>query len=277
MRNILSVNWRIVRLVGSQAQKNLLVNPGLYTTLSLGLIVLLLILRNSLGVISSGYLTVIVEPFLSPLIVMCLLSGLYMALVAGFSIVREKEMGTLEVIFCGPVSHLDYILGKYFAHVAGYIELVMIFLLACVILEFITNLVVSPLLLLIALLSVATAMGLIGLGSLIATIMRTIRGTLFLFIGLMFAILAIEVGQVILTSIVASGNFVGLIVLRDTVEVLSKVLAWFSPVSYLLNGADAVMRHNWLEWLGNIAMALVYGGATIILSTVLLRRKGVLR
>jgi ABC-type multidrug transport system permease subunit len=220
---------------------------------------------------------VLSEPFLSALIATCLLCGLFMALVAGLSVVREREMGTLETIFYGPVSHLDYLLGKYSAYLIGYIVLIAAFLIFCAIIGWLTNLTISALLFYIAILSAAMGMGLIGLGLFIATIMRTVRGTLLLFVGLMLAALTLEVGRVILTSIISSRTFVGLIILRDTVTHLDSLIMWFTPASYLFRGADAALRQNWSEWLGYIAVALLYACITLSLSTALLRKRGVLR
>jgi ABC-type transport system involved in multi-copper enzyme maturation permease subunit len=200
-----------------------------------------------------------------------------MALLAGLSVARERELGTLETLFYGPVSHLDYLLGKHLAYLMAYMVMLAAFLVACVVVAFLTHLVLSPLLLAIAGLSVATAMGLIGSGLLVAAVMRTVRGTFLLFVGLMVVVLALEVGQVILTSIVSSRSFAGLIVLRDTMAVLDRIVTWLSPASYLLTGADAAMRQNWPEWIGYVARAVLYGVVTLSLSTELLRRKGVIR
>jgi ABC-type transport system involved in multi-copper enzyme maturation permease subunit len=277
MSKILSLNWKVVSLISNQTLRSLAFSPGAYAVLSLGLIITALMTRNTLGEINKGYLSVISEPFLSPVLVMCLLGGLFIGLVAGLSVAREWEMGTLETIFYGPVSHVDYLVGKFIAHLIGYTVLLVTFLIACVILGWSTNLIVSSYLISIAGLSITTAMGLVGLGLLLAAIMRTMRGTLLLFLGIILVIISLDVGQIILTSIVTSRNFVGLIILRDTVALINRVTTWFSPFSYLLKGSDAVLRQNNSEWLAYIGGGIVYSGITLSLSILLLRKRGVIR
>ncbi|HZQ09141.1 MAG TPA: ABC transporter permease subunit [Anaerolineae bacterium] len=264
-------------MVSRQTLRTLLFSPGIYVTLSLALAVTMLLLRNTLGVINSGYATVLFEPFVTPLLGMCILGGLYVALVATLSVTRERESGTLETLFYGPIRFHDYLLGKQVAHLVAYGGMTITFLLVCLVLAWLTHLLLTPLLLAIAGLSLATTAALIGLALWIASLVRTTRGTLLAFVGLIVVVLALQVGEASLVSIVGSQQLLQFVFLRDSLIFLNQIVNWVSPVSYLFQGTDAAVRQSWGEWVMYFLIALLYGLVTLNLAAVQLRRKGVLR
>jgi len=245
--------------------------------LTLGLVAALAMTRSALGEVSAGYVTVLAQPFAIPLIVMSLLGGLFGALSSGISVARERELGTLETLFFGPITHRQYLLGKYLAHLALYTGMLAMFMVAIYLWALMTHLVFEPGLLGVAAMSIAAASAMIGLGLLAGTLMHTTRGTLFLLVGFVLVLLALQIGEIALTIAVSVGGIVSLVVLRDTVSAVNEVATWLSPLTYLLRGEEAALREAWLESLGYLAAVIGYGTVAMGVAGALLRRYGVMR
>ena len=86
MRRPLAPDWTVVGLVMRQALRGLLLGGAVYGTLSIGLVVLLLVVRNTLGTIRVSYLSVIADPYLTPVLAVSLLGSLLMASTAALSV-----------------------------------------------------------------------------------------------------------------------------------------------------------------------------------------------
>ena len=246
-------------------------------TLSVGLAITALVLRNTLRTVRTGYLSVISDPFLTPFLAMCLLGALYVALSAALSVGREREMGTLETLFYGPIGHLDYLVGKFVAHWLVFLAMLVAFSAGCIALSAMTHLRISTAIGGIVGLASVVALAFIGLGLVAATVMRSMRGSLLLFMGLVSAIVVVAGASYILNAVVAGRELLGLIPLRDAVYLLNRFVTWLSPVSYLLNGTDAAVRLNWAEWGRYAIGSLAYGLVALGLATSSLRRNGVMR
>jgi ABC-type transport system involved in multi-copper enzyme maturation permease subunit len=272
-----SFDWPVIRLMMEQSLRSVGMGWGAYVVWALGFTGVLLVFRNTLGVIRTGYATVLSEPLVIPVAGMAVVIGLFMAFLAGLSIARERELGTLETLFYGPIHYRDYILGKILGYWAAYGIVMIVFLLVCTGLAWVVHLTFSPLLLLIGLFTVCVAVSLVGWGVLAAAIMNSVRGTLFFLLGLMIIFLGLPLGSELLTSAVSSQTSLNLIVLRDSFEALTNIISLFSPIAYLLNGIDTLMRASRLEFLQYLAFTIVYGTATIVLATWLFRRKGAVR
>jgi ABC-type transport system involved in multi-copper enzyme maturation permease subunit len=245
--------------------------------LALGLGAALLIVRNTLKVVSDGYLTVLSEPFVTPLVGVSLVGGLFLALLSALSVARERELGTLETLFYGPVSSREYVLAKQCGYLAGYVAMIAAFLLGLAMLALVTHLELSILVLPTTGISIALAASLIGLGLLDGALMRSSRDALLVFVGAVFLIAGLQLGQAILTSVVTSQSLIGLVPLRDALTVLNDSVGWMSPASYFVKGIEAAIQGNWLGWIVFTVAAALYGCLAGWLAAVALMRKGVLR
>ena len=88
--------------------------------LALGLLAALLAVRTHLDAIARDRLLVLADAFTLPLFIASLVVIFFLTLASAAGIARERESGTLEVLFYGPVDHWSYVLGKHLALVAGY-------------------------------------------------------------------------------------------------------------------------------------------------------------
>jgi ABC-type transport system involved in multi-copper enzyme maturation permease subunit len=222
-------------------------------------------------------LSVIADPFLTPLLAVAMLGGFLLALMASLSVARERELGILETLFYGPLSFLDYLLGKFLAHLVGYLGILGAFLVGISVIAWSTRLALSLSIWPIGLLSAFTVAALIGFGLFSAALMRTMRGAFLLLAGAGMIVAALLAANAVLTSIVSTRGYTGLITLRDAVAAINRVVTWLSPPSYLINGIDAALRGTWLEWVYSVAASLLHAATSMAVSAMLLQRKGVLR
>ena len=102
-------SWTILWLVVMRSLQDLSLSISLYIILSAGFIGVYMSTRSLLKTTNDGYAVVLSEPFSIPVIAMCILSSLIISLLAGLSIIRDRELGILETFFYGPISHLCYI------------------------------------------------------------------------------------------------------------------------------------------------------------------------
>src|SRR5207247_4148043 len=63
---------------------------------------------------------VLSEAATMPVCVASSVGMIFLALVAVATVAREKDAGTLETLFYGPVDHVSYLLAKHLAQVAAF-------------------------------------------------------------------------------------------------------------------------------------------------------------
>jgi ABC-type transport system involved in multi-copper enzyme maturation permease subunit len=269
--------WSAVGLIMRYGVRSAGLSLGPYVMLALAIAITVLALRNTLQVISGGYLAVLFAPFVTPLLIVSMLAGLYLALNTGLSVARERELGTLATLFCGPITYHEYLLGKLLASGLLYLIFIALYLAVCAALGVLAHLVISPLLLAIAALGLVTALALVCLSLVCAACMRTARGAVLLFLGLVLVLTTLQVAKVLLVSIVSDTGFVNLVVLRDMMSALDAFVGWFSPIAYPLNGADAALHSNFPTWALSMVLALAYALLGLQLATRMLRKNGVLQ
>ena len=271
------LDWLTIRLIIGQSIRSVNIGWGVYILWGLGMGIVMILLRNTLNVIDTGYATVLFEPMIYPLITISVLVGLFVSFQVGLSIARERELGTLETLFYGPINYQEYIMGKVLGYSSVYVFVLLAYLLGFALLSTLSHLRFSPFLLLIAFHSLFVSFGLVGLGALTAALVRSVRGALLLLAGLFSLMLGLPFVAGLLTGIVSNREFLELIFLRDTLEFMARFISFLSPVAYLLNGTDAIIRQSHVEYILYFGGALIFGLVVSFLAAQLLRQKGIVR
>jgi ABC-2 type transport system permease protein len=164
-----------------------------------------------------------------------------------FSIVREKERGTLEQLFVTPVKPFGLLLGKLLPYLGvGFFELCLI--LTCM--RFIFRVPIHGSVLLLALLSLPYLFAALSLGILISS----------------KAASQAEAMQLAFLPILPSVFSSGYIFPRETIPAIFRPLSYLIPASYFINITRGVilrgagLRHLWLD-----ALALCVIGAILLI------------
>lgn len=247
-----------------------------YAILSVGIAGVVLSLGNTLQVIQRGYAVVLREPFSLPILGVCVVAGLLLGLLAAISVARERESGILESLFHSPLKDSEYILGKFLAHWLMYAGMMLVLIVVIWVLALTTQLRFSPQLLFVPLFSTLLSATAIALGLLLATANRSLRGTLLSFLGFFLFFAVLSTAQLVLTSMVRSDEMLDLVALRDGVALANGLLRWFSPLSYFLDGSEALLRQDLWSWVGFTGFALLFTTVMLTGAIRLQRKTGVL-
>jgi len=248
---------------------------GIYIVAFLSFIASSFILKNYLDSIKENDILISADPLNYPLFISVIIISFYLAILSAISISREKDQGTLEVLFYGPVSSSIYILGKYIKDILTYLIMVIFFLAYFWGVSFLTNLGFSYGLVKTILVSIFSVSCVVSFGLFISSLTGKIRSSIIWLIGILLLFLAVQVGQTILFGMPEEKMSPVLTYLGNTLSIISRGINWISPFSYLTRGIDAVSLGNNFLYGINILYSIIYSAILLSLSIFTLKRKGV--
>lgn len=271
----LSLSIQTIKALSKRDLYSTLRSWGIYIVAFLSFIASSFILKNYLDSIQADNILISADPLNYPLFVSVIIISFYLAILSAISVSREKDQGTLEVLFYGPVSSLTYILGKYIKDILTYLVMVVFFLVYFWGVSLLTNLGFSYGLLKTILVSIFSVSCIVSFGLFISSLTGKMRNSIIWLVGILALFLVVQVGQTILLGMPEENMSPVLTYLGDTLSVISRGINWVSPFSYLTRGIDAVYLDNTLLYGLNILYSIVYSAILLLLSIFILKRKGV--
>ncbi|RLT36463.1 MAG: hypothetical protein DWI57_14815 [Chloroflexi bacterium] len=212
---------------------------------------------NNLAFLDENGLLVLTRPFFLPVFVCAVLLSLYLSLHATLHLVREREQGTLKVLFFGPVDGVSYLLGRLYSQTALFGIAAGVVLLWAVGLGWLTNLLVQVDLLVVLGLGLLTNGAVVAFGLLAGAWGRTARTALILFLLAVLLLLVAQFGEQALLQAASQANRQDpLLFLRGTLEALNGLLLWLSPFAQMSRGMDALL-------VGDGKLLLLHSGAIV--------------
>jgi ABC-type transport system involved in multi-copper enzyme maturation permease subunit len=193
---------------------------GGYVALSVALVAGIWVLLVDVRGLAIGGLLVLADPFGPSLTIVLLVVALYLALSAAVSTARDRENGTLEVLFYGPVDETAYILGKVGGLLFAFVAALPLILAAFGLLSLMTGFALTTKLLVNLALSVVPAAEIVGFGVLLAVGTSRVRTAVLLLIAVIAVLLGIcfAYNLVLLIPIADAGS--PMLPLRDTLAAL---------------------------------------------------------
>ena len=255
----------------------MLYGPGIYLVVALGMLVTLPVIAGYLDVVERNRVLILADAFTLPFFVAATIAMLFLALASVATIARERDQGTLEVLFYGPVDVRAYVLAKHLAHVLAFLPIV--FGLATLTLAYagMTGLRLPQAFALEVLLAVFTAAAVAALGVCLSTLARGVRAGIALLGVLMAIFLAIRIGSELLSGIAVTNNVSPLLVLRGVVLAIDAVAGYASPFGLFQSGVDGLVRQDLLAYLSAILLSCLQCAVLLFVSVRLLARRGVRR
>jgi ABC-type transport system involved in multi-copper enzyme maturation permease subunit len=269
--------WHAIKVLQWRDMRSLFFSPGPFLALAVGAGAALLIVSDNLDAISSNHILILTDAFSAPFFASATIAMFFLALSSVASVARERDQGTIEVLFYGPVDHASYLLGKHLAQLVAYVAMIVTFSGLFLAYSGMTGLRLGPEFALEVILSVFTAAAVAAFGLLLSTLTRGVRSAYALFLAITVLFLAIHFGSQLLSGVPLANNFSPLLFVRDLTIWLDAIVSVVSPFAVLESGVDAVVRRSFAEYLGMLALSTAHCVILLALAIHFLQRKGVRR
>ncbi len=272
-----SGRWPVAGVIARREARAALRGMGCYIALTLALIAATWILLVYVRALETAGLLVLSDPFRAPVAVAMLVLALYFAVSAAISTARDRESGTLEVLFYGPVDELTYVLGKVGGLLLAYVALLPLLLASLALLSWISGFALTAATPAGIVLSIVPVAVVVGFGVLLAVGLGRVRSAVLLLIGIVAVLLGIRLayGMVLLVPIADPSSPV--LPLRDALAALDAAARWISPFALLERVVDGALRAAWPRAFASLAAAIGYALLMVGLAAWWLRRRGVWR
>lgn len=248
---------------------------GYYVALFVAFLASSFILKNFLDGIREEDILVSAYPLNYPLYISIVIISVYLVLFSAVSISREREQGTLEVLFYGPVTPRNFLLGKYFKDLV----LGMVSLGFCAayffLVSYATNLGFTMGLIKALIMSVFLISCVVSFGLFVSSITGRIRSSVLALIAILGSFLGIQFVHTAFLGIEREGLSAPMMYLRETISLLFQGINWVSPFAFLNRALESVVLESWPLYLTTIGYAVLYSLIFIILSIISMSRKGV--
>jgi ABC-type transport system involved in multi-copper enzyme maturation permease subunit len=276
-RTVWFARWHAIRVLQWRDLRSLFFSPGPYLALAVGAGAALLIVSDNLNAIANNHILILTDAFSAPFFASATIAMFFLALSSVATVARERDQGTIEVLFYGPVDHASYLLGKHLAQVVAYLAMIVVLTALFLAYSGMTSLRLGPEFALEVILSVFTAAAVAAFGLLLSTLTRGVRGAYALFLAITILFLAIHFGSQLLSGVRLANNFSPLLLVRDLSIWLDVIVSVVSPFAVLETGVDAVVRRSFGEYLGTLALSCVHCVVLLTAAVYFLQRKGVRR
>lgn len=268
----------VVRTVAKRDLRSTLYGIGMYFVLTLiFLAVSYVSIRNSLFQVTENGLWAFPSPINAPFFFSIGLAATYLGLVSAISISRERDQGTLEVLFYGPVDSFSYVMAKYVQQMISFLVVLVMTLGFFAAISAYTNLGFSGNLAGILLLSFFLASCMIAFGIFLSSASNKVITSVVLFLGLMLFFLIFQVAHQVVLAMPGQKLSTVLVYVRIALDNMNKVVQWISPLGYLDRGAVAINLGNATQYLWSLLSSLGYTAVLLWLSMLSFNRKGVRR
>jgi ABC-type transport system involved in multi-copper enzyme maturation permease subunit len=248
---------------------------GGLAALTVALIAAIWVVLVDVRALEAGGVLVLADPLKASMSTAILVLALFVAVSAAVSAARDRESGTLEVLFYGPVDEVSYILGKLggllFAYVAGLPLLIVSF----AILSALTGFALTVPVVLGLCLSVIPAAEIIGFGVMLSVGTDRVRTALLVLITTIAVLLGISIAYAMVLLVEIDDPSSSVLPLRDTLAALDAVVRWISPFAYLERVVDGAASRAWRTALAGLAASVAFTAAMTAIAAWWLRRRGV--
>jgi ABC-type transport system involved in multi-copper enzyme maturation permease subunit len=255
----------------------MLYGPGIYVVVALGMLATLPIVAGYVEAVERTRLLILADAFTLPFFVAATIGMLFLAMASVATIAREREGGTLEVLFYGPVDSASYVLGKGLAHLLAFLPIVLGLAVLLLAYSGMTGLRLPSAFGLELLLAVCTAAAVAALGVCLSTLARGVRAGIALLGGLTVVFLAVRAASELVSAIPVTNNLSPLLLVRNIVLGVDWLVGYVSPFSLFQSGVDALVRQDLAGYLGILALSCAYSGLLLAAAVRLLARRGVRR
>lgn len=272
-----ATRWWVAGVIAWREAGAVMRGIGVYVALALALVAAAWVLLIDVRALEAAGILVLADPFRAPLAFAMLVLAAFLALSAAVSTARDRESGTLEVLFYAPVDEISCVLGKVGGLLVVYVAALPMLFAAFALLALITGFALTPAILLSLALSIVPAAEVVSFGVLLSIGAGRVRTAVLLLLGATAVLLsaALAYGMVLLVPITDPSSPV--LALRDALAALDAIVRWISPFAYLERVIDGALTGAWRAALTSLAAAVGYTLLMMAGAAYSLRRRGVYR
>lgn len=274
-RNKLVERIRTARILSKRELRFSVFSLAVYLPVFFSFLIAYFLIRNYISSLETNGVMVVSNPLNMPFYICVMVSSIYLALSSAISITREKEQGTLEILFYGPVDTPSYLIGKFLEHLGAYLVMLVFYIIFFVIASLTTNFGFSLAFVKTVILSVFIVSSMVAFGTLISTLTARIKNAVLLFLGLILAFLGLQFLGSILGNIQPDNMSSMAAYARSFISAIVGFVQWISPFSYLFRGIDAVDQGSTVRYLISLVSSVAYSTVLMILSAIIFERRGV--
>ncbi len=262
----------VVRLIAARGIRAAIFSAGAYGATGAGAILGALAITGFMRTLQENEVLAMPSPIGAPLYLAIVINAVYLAFSASIAISRERDNGTLAVLFYGPVDPLLYVGAKYLEHIGIYGLMAAVGAIVFTGFEGTIGAGFSFGSVIALLVSMIPISGVIAFGILLSALTRKIRTSMLWLVTVFLLFLGIEWADAALRWI-EPANFPALA--APVPILLSSVAGWVSPFAYLSRVWTALEAGSMIEFGAGLAGSLAYSLILLGLAVLSLRSRGV--
>lgn len=249
---------------------------GPYVATSLALCAAAWLLTIDVRALEVAGLLVVSDPFRAPLDAALLILALYFAVGAAVSTARDRESGTLEVLFYAPVNEIAYVFGKLLGLLAAFLAMLPVLAAGFFILSEVSGFLLPATFGLSLALSLVPVASVIALGILLAIGTDKVRSAVLVLALVAFVFIGATAAYAMVLMVPIDNPSSPIVPLRDALATANTMLRWVSPFQYLQTiVGDGVAIGAWFTAAKALALSLAATAVLTGAAALWLRRRGV--
>ncbi len=269
--------WSTAAVIARHEARGLMRGLAVYIAVSLALVAAAWLLLIDVRALEASDILVRADPFRAPVVAALMVLAVFLAVSAAVTAARDRESGTLEVLFYGPVDELSYVAGKVCGLVIGYIAAVLLLLASLLLLAWLSGFALTQAVLAGLALSAIPAAEIASFGILLSVGIGRVRRAVLLLVGVVVVLLGVDIAYRIILLVPIESPASPILPVRDALAALAVAVRWIGPFGYQERIFESLISGASRTALITVASALAYTAAMMAMAALWLRRRGVLR
>jgi hypothetical protein len=264
-----------VRLIAARGIHAALFSAGGYGATGAGTLLGALAITGFMGTLQEKEILAMPGPIGPPLYLAMVINAVYLAFSASIAISRERDNGTLAVLFYGPVDPLLYVGAKYLEHIGIYGLMAAVGAIVFTGFEAAIGAGFSYGSAAALLISLVPISGVIAFGILLSALTRKIRTSVLWLVTVFLLFLGVEWADAALRRI-EPANFPAFAApVQSLLGITASCIGWVSPFTYLSRVWTALEARSMIDLGSGLAGSLAYSLILLGLAVLGLKSKGV--
>jgi ABC-type Na+ efflux pump permease subunit len=264
----------VVLTTARREAKAALNGVGLYLVVSVSVAAAAWLLLIDVRAVSVAGVLVRSDPFGAPLDACLLVLALFFSVSAAAQTARDRESGTLEVLFYSPVNEVTYVLGKTLGLVAAYALMLPLVALCFGLMSLITGFVLAGSFFVSLVFSAVPAAMVVSFGILLAIGTNRVRSAVLILGAVAVVFLGGAAAYTLVLMVPIENPSSPVIALRDSLAIFNGALRWISPFAYLNRVVtEGVAIGAWMTAVQGLLASLAGTLLMIVVAAAWLRRR----